>query len=315
MPKNQKTTGTVYDELAQAAQESGVPIEVALAAADLETGGTFDPTAEGDRGYFSNGRFIPSPSGQPTSFGEYQLHEGGELGNLSPSAAENAYTNAKVALPVFAQERKRLGSGATWGQVVAAAQRPADPAGYAHVIDTKLAGYRASGLDPRSYFARVSGGARSKLVANVGDLYTGPSTAGALGGLGVPAYSGPGNVQQVNVPEPPKADDWIAGLDKALNPHVDGGVLGFVTDTASALQLIAVRGGVAVVGVLMLGTGLLLMFGREIFGGALLALPGIGEAAGAVSEAGAVATNARNAAIARRTTRGANAVQRATAKG
>jgi hypothetical protein len=287
-------TGTVYDDLAQAAQESGVPVEVALAVADHESG--FNPTAEGDRGYFSGGNFIPSPAGQPTSFGEYQLHQGGELGNLSVAAAENAYTNAKVALPIIAAQRKKM-PHATWGQVVAAAQRPANQSAYAATIDSLLSGFHASGTDAKTYFARISGGSHSKLIANEGDLYSGPSTAGAAGGLGVPAFSGPGgsNVTTQNVPEPPKADDWIAGLDKALNPSVSGGVLGFVTDTAGALQLVAVRGGVAVIGTMMLGVGLLLMFGKEIFGGALLALPGVGEAAGALDTAGAATKIASHA--------------------
>jgi hypothetical protein len=301
---------TVYDDIAKAAQETGVPVEVALAAADLETGGTFDPTAAGDRGYFHGGRFVPDSSGPPTSFGEYQLHQGGELGNLSIAAAEDPYTNASTALPHFAAVRKEHPDW-TWGQVVAGAQRPADQASYAAVIDHKLAGLRASGMDPRSYFAHISGGAHSKLVANTGDLYSGPSTAGALGGLGVPAFSDSGGV---NVTPPPKADDWIAGLDKALNPHIGGGALGLLTDTAGALQLVAVRAGVAIVGVMFLGTGLLLMFGKEIFGGALLAVPGIGEAAGALDAAGVAAKAAHAATVTRRTTRGANAVNRATGK-
>ena len=69
-----------------------------------------------------------------TSFGLYQLHQGGELGNLTPDQAFDGWTNADVALSTFAQ----FGPGsryATPGAWAAASQRPADPVGYAASVD------------------------------------------------------------------------------------------------------------------------------------------------------------------------------------
>lgn len=287
---------SVYDDIALAAQQNGVPIEVALAVADLETGGTFNPQAAGDRGTFSGGRFIPSPTGPPTSFGEYQLHQGGELGSLSVGAAEDPYTNASVALKVIANAKKSH-PGATWGQVVAAGQRPADPAGYAAVVDKRLASFHASGMTPRQYFASISGGAHSWLMRSPGG--GAPDTAGTVTTGGTAPVG-------TNVAAAPKADDWLSALDGMLNPST-GGVNPF-KDTASALQLLGVRGGVAIVGVVIMGTGLLLMFGREIFGGALLAVPGVGEGAGALGAARSEVSARHAATVARRTQRGAAAV-------
>jgi hypothetical protein len=291
---------SVYDAIATVAQQNGVPVEVALATAYHESG--LNPFSEGDRGYFSSsGYFTPSASGPPTSFGLYQLHKGGELGNLSQGAAENAFTNASVAIPHFAHVRKEHPDW-TWGQVVAHAQGPANPGAYAATIDSILSNYRASHMKPQSFFDKLTHGAASK---DAGANATGPSTYGPAGGLGpnAPATPAAGS----STPDP--VDDWVAAIDKALNPKLDHG-LNLLGDTAGALQLVTVRAGVALVGLILVGTGLLVVFGKEIFGGAMLAVPGVGEAAGAV-EAVTSVTKARHAAtVANRKARGAAAVTR-----
>ena len=70
-----------------------------------------------------------------TSFGLFQLHQGGELGNLSETQAFDPSVNAQVALSQFQQLG---GSYSDPGQLAAAAQRPADQAAYAQMVDSKL---------------------------------------------------------------------------------------------------------------------------------------------------------------------------------
>ena len=107
----------------QAAQEMGVPVSLALALVAQETGGGFDPNSQGD--YDANGN--------PTSFGLAQLHRGGELdssGLDETTALTNPVENVKVALrqvqPVMQQHPDW-----SYGQIVAAAQLPADATTYA----------------------------------------------------------------------------------------------------------------------------------------------------------------------------------------
>lgn len=105
-----------------AARDVGVPYELALAMAQQESG--FDPRAVGDQG---------------TSFGIYQLHQGGELtsAGLTPNQAFDPYTNARVAL---SQVRRTMDQhpNASWGQIAAMAQRPADQASYAQSVDNYI---------------------------------------------------------------------------------------------------------------------------------------------------------------------------------
>ena len=100
------------------AQAAGVDPRLALATASLESG--FNPTAVGDGG---------------TSYGLFQLHQGGELGNLTPQQAFQPVTNAQVALGVIAQAQA-ANPGGDPGAIAAAAQRPADPAAYAAAVDS-----------------------------------------------------------------------------------------------------------------------------------------------------------------------------------
>ncbi len=91
--------------------------KLAIATAEQESG--LNPNAVGDNG---------------TSFGLFQLHRGGELGNLTQAQADDPATNAKVALTEFAKVSKSH-PGIDPGQLAALAQRPAQPAQYAAKVD------------------------------------------------------------------------------------------------------------------------------------------------------------------------------------
>jgi len=256
---------TIAATIADVARQYGVPPEVALAVGYHESG--LKPDATGDRGYFRDGRFIPDASGQPTSFGIYQLHQGGELGKLSQSAAFDVYTNASVAIPVIASARKKH-PDYTWGQVAAAAQRPANQQAYAASIDTLLTNYRLSKLDPVGYFSKISSfGGKTQTQLFPGNAPAGSTPIGSAAD-GMPST---GNAGPVN--------DWISTLDGLLNPDFGWNPL---DDVSGVIKLVFVRGSIATVGIVMIGTGLLLAFGREIFGAAVLAIPGGAEAATAV---------------------------------
>lgn len=121
---------TITDIITEVARSLGVPPDLAIATAQVESG--LDPNAIGDQG---------------TSFGLFQLHQGGELGSLSPQQAFDPRTNATVALTQFAQVEQQH-PGADPGWIAAWAQRPADPAGYAAKVDAALAQVDAGGGTP-----------------------------------------------------------------------------------------------------------------------------------------------------------------------
>jgi hypothetical protein len=91
----------------------GVDPYTAIACATAES--ALNPHAVGDNG---------------TSFGLFQLHEGGELGNLTREQAFDPKTNADVALTVMGRVA-RTHPNATPGDLAALAQRPAHPVQYA----------------------------------------------------------------------------------------------------------------------------------------------------------------------------------------
>lgn len=95
----------------------GLDPRLAVAVAIQESG--LNPTAVGDGG---------------TSFGLYQLHQGGELGTLTPQQAFDPATNALRALSTMASVANAH-PGWTPGQIAAAAQRPADRTSYAQSVD------------------------------------------------------------------------------------------------------------------------------------------------------------------------------------
>lgn len=120
-PANPTTTLTPQElgvaAAAAVAQHLGLDPLLALAIAQQES--DFNPTAVGDQG---------------ASFGLYQLHQGGELGSLTPAEAENPVTNAEVALSEVAQVAA-ANPDLSPGQIAALAQRPANPSAYAAAVN------------------------------------------------------------------------------------------------------------------------------------------------------------------------------------
>jgi hypothetical protein len=144
---------TIY----QTALTYGVDPRLALADAEVESG--LSPTAVGDQG---------------TSFGLYQLHQGGELGSLTPSQAFNPSTNAQVALSVFGAVAAAH-PATDPGLIAALAERPANPTAYAAAVD---AVYGSS-----SFLPQVPGGASIGSASSAGATGTSAQTTSSLGGI------------------------------------------------------------------------------------------------------------------------------------
>lgn len=157
------TTQTVAQIVSEVAQQFGIPPAVALAMGEQESG--LNSTAVGDNG---------------TSFGVFQLHEGGELGSHTQAWADNVRNNAETALREVAAV-KAANPGEDWGWVTAHAQRPTDETGYAASVNSILNGYTSSGQsDPVAYFeSRSRAGAT---LADDGDGAGSGSGGGAGGG-------------------------------------------------------------------------------------------------------------------------------------
>jgi hypothetical protein len=90
----------------------------------------FNPFAVGDGG---------------TSFGLFQLHEGGELGNHTAAWAFHPTYNATTACEVLAQVTRK-NPHLSPGEIAAAAQRPADPKGYADTVNALYTQAQTFGL-------------------------------------------------------------------------------------------------------------------------------------------------------------------------
>jgi hypothetical protein len=114
--------------VAQVAREQGVDPVAAVAMMLVESGGR--SSAVGDNG---------------TSFGLFQLHEGGMLtaAGLSREQAFDPRTNASVSLASLRTEWDKGHATRTPGQIAAASQRPADPVGYAAKVDGAMDRARA----------------------------------------------------------------------------------------------------------------------------------------------------------------------------
>jgi hypothetical protein len=114
-------------QVADVARRQGVDPTVAVAMMLVESGG--NARAVGDGG---------------TSFGLFQLHEGGMLtaAGLTPDQAFDPRTNAGVALKSLAHEWAK-GPNRSPGVIAAASQRPFDPAGYARKVDAAMERARA----------------------------------------------------------------------------------------------------------------------------------------------------------------------------
>ena len=104
--------------VAEVARQKGVDPVTAVACMLVESGGS--NAATGDNG---------------SSFGLFQLHRGGELGNMSEADARDPRRNAETALSVFAANQGKYSDP---GQLAAASQRPADREGYARKVDAML---------------------------------------------------------------------------------------------------------------------------------------------------------------------------------
>lgn len=155
---------TIY----QTALQYGVDPRLALADAEVESG--LDPTAVGDEG---------------TSFGLYQLHEGGELGNLSPAEAFNPSINANTALSVFGSVAA-ANPGADPGLIAYLAERPANKAAYVSAVDKV---YNSPSFLPQvpggsSTGSNSSGAAGAQTTSVTGNIggFVGDFIGGILGG-------------------------------------------------------------------------------------------------------------------------------------
>jgi Transglycosylase SLT domain len=115
-------TGKAGVDVLRVASQLGVDPLLALATAFQESG--LNPNAKGD----------VTKGGRPTSFGLFQLHEGGELGQLTIEQALNPIINARRALATIAQV---MHAHPNWspGQIAANAQRPKDKQAYARSVD------------------------------------------------------------------------------------------------------------------------------------------------------------------------------------
>lgn len=162
-PDPYNVTATVAAIAANIASTYGVDstrlVNIALATMQQESGG--NPQAVGDNG---------------TSFGLFQLNEGGELGKLTRQQAFDPNINARTAITVIAQTLK-ANPQMSDGQIAAAAQRPADQSGYA---------------------------------ASVNAILGGGGTGGTIGSAAQPAGAANSDLPPVDVAQDPaKLDQWI----------------------------------------------------------------------------------------------------------
>lgn len=143
-----------------------------VATAAVETGGTFSPTSVGDQG---------------TSLGLFQLHRGGELGNLTQTQAFDPVTNAKVAVSHIADVLQLYPSSpqTNLGVVAASAQRPANQTGYAASINADLLQTSSPviGLTPSGQI--ITPGQNNPALVNApGEPGASTSTTGLLAKIG-----------------------------------------------------------------------------------------------------------------------------------
>ena len=136
------TTAQIMQIITQVANSKGVDPNLAIADAEVES--NLNPYAVGDYG---------------TSFGLYQLHEGGELGNLTPQQAFNPTTNASVALSNFANVQAQ-NPNMDPGWIAAEAQNPSNKPAYAQAVDAKLVALQ-NGQSPTSQTYTSSGSSTS----------------------------------------------------------------------------------------------------------------------------------------------------------
>lgn len=96
----------------------------------------------------------------------------------------------------------------------------------------------------------------------------------AMGAAGpqTPTDSTPGTANAPGVTL--TGNDWLTALDGALNPDLSSGFslnpAADLGEVAKTVEMLGVRVTFAALGLVMFGSGLLLAFGRDIFGGSLL---------------------------------------------
>ena len=115
------------DTVHSMASQLGIPTKIVDSVIGVES--NFSPTATGDNG---------------TSFGIFQLHEGGQLGNLSAQQAYDPVTNARVALPYLQRGMQQAGTftdtSAWWVAFAEASGHPGNgPQAYAEAAKLKQA--------------------------------------------------------------------------------------------------------------------------------------------------------------------------------
>jgi soluble lytic murein transglycosylase-like protein len=142
---------TITSIISGIAQKDGVPADLALATAYVESG--LNPASMGDGG---------------NSVGLYQLNSAGEGAGMTVAQRQDPTANAGIALAQLAKTFQAM-PGADPGAVAAAAQRPADPAGYAATVDAALS---------------LFGGTSQAVTASPAGLPSVSAAAGVFTGLG-----------------------------------------------------------------------------------------------------------------------------------
>lgn len=214
------TLRDVWQVVENTANKLGLDPRLAVAQMLQESGG--NPYAIGDSG---------------TSFGIFQLHRGGELGNLSPAQAFNPSVNAGVSLAVDAQVAK---AHPDWspGRIAAAAQRPADPAGYARSVDA---------------IYQALGGGYFESVATQGNH--------AVTGDNAQASADQGYDPRESASSSKASAKILVSLDEILN--VDPGITSLLNPIKDVKVLLA-RGAVVLVGLILGSAGLYILTGQII---------------------------------------------------
>lgn len=154
---------SVSDIIAEVAREKGVPVGLALAVAQWESG--LDPNNIGDNGH---------------SVGLFQLNDKGEGSGLSVAQRQDPRRNAEIALSEIANVYKRE-PNASWGQIATDAQRPASYTFPAYHAAINAAQAKYQNADDATVIAAYHSGA-----ASAGTTPT-SSTDATGGGSGVGA--------------------------------------------------------------------------------------------------------------------------------
>lgn len=170
---------SIATQMGEGAGMSGSALQsfvyAAMATAYQESG--FNPQAVGDNG---------------TSFGLFQLHEGGELGSNTPQWAYDPANNIRRALQQFISVYQQNPDIATNpGEWAAEAQRPGDPSAYAESVNSHFQQF-SNGSIPIG--PSVTGVAPAGIGGGVPQAGFQPSPWGsfrdyAAGGFGAPSFA------------------------------------------------------------------------------------------------------------------------------